>query len=97
MPGITAVTPGKARIDSAEGGEGIVELETQLSATSNSLQRVQAVYDAVSGLLANADLDPYRCLHWRVHLRILEKVADDLPKARLIADDNHRTALIDSD
>jgi predicted acylesterase/phospholipase RssA len=47
----------RARIDSAEGGEGIVELETQLSATSNSLQRVQAVYDAVSGLLANADLD----------------------------------------
>jgi hypothetical protein len=32
-----------------------------------------------------------------VHLRILEKVGDDLPKARLVADHNHRLAGIDSD
>jgi hypothetical protein len=47
----------RARIDSAEREEGFAELETQLSATSDSLQRVQAVNDAVSELLANAELD----------------------------------------
>lgn len=45
------------RIDTAGPGERRAELERQLGATSNGLQRIQAVYDAVSEQLSTAELN----------------------------------------